>query len=1042
MPKKNPNSKLNVLVGEENLGAIEHEQDIGLDLETSGLSPWRDKIAVVSIKAPKSDTHLIIHVRGHLSKKLKKWLGTRERLTLHNGAGFDLLFMHQAGIDVFTPKVYDTMLGELALLTTDRRDVSVSLKSTMYRRTGKRISKDVDHSGWMNPRLTESQVNYCVDDIKELICLREAQLKRADPEQLNAIGVENDLIPVLVKMSCNGMPIDLAKLGAFLRGQEKNLVRVTKRLSDRLGPINFGSHVQLKRALVQANPEWELKSTGAEVLDEIVMYPGELADICNDLLELRHAAQRKKMYRPEWVQKYVVDGVVHPRFWACVSKDTLIEMPRDLSIHPDGIPITDIRPGMLVYTFNEHNVLVLRKVRMVARTGRKVLYRLKADPSHTGGGGTKVELKLTADHKVKLVSGKWKRLNELVIGDRLLCMPTRSFADHYPMLMGKYVNGKSGERVDEHLWVGKQLYEVPSTHIVHHRDENHLNSSVDNLEVLSRGDHKRHHSMFSNDKVLNILAGKESGSKSAATRSARKRGLIPLSTIKYTAEYVRSALNGECTDPDMQPNTIRKVARKMGLIPIGFKVSEVTGQLVQKKSYISGSNHVVTSIERIGIDEVWDMEVEGTHTFIGNGIALHNCSTDTGRMSSSDPNCFSDDTETLTTSGWKLFKDIGDIDLVAQFNQETEVISFERPLDFIKKEFSGNMVAISNTSNTINLLVTPDHDCLVYDQGHWSRKEGYRKIHASDYPISRNYYQLGFLEDNVSQISFNKTDDCIKMVQQYSGYVYCVTMPKGTVIVRRMGAAVITGQCQQVPADMRSIYGGTPDHKVVWADLSQAEIRVAAAVANCSGLRRVFSEGLHVHTDIASKSFRVDYNKVDDGLKRLAKGLTFTMLFGGSWETFQLHARQAGTDLSDRECQKIFKDFFTAYPGMRDLKKAATNMCYSHRNSGRPLELRLPTGLKRLLVGWKIKPSILMNTMIQGGAAAGMKFALLEAHRRGLTDYLSAAVHDELVAAWVPNKMADEYGHELVEVLNFGLSQVMEDVPSEAVYKVGDYWGK
>ena len=135
MPRKNSNSKLNVLVGEEYLKAIEHEQDIGLDLETSGLSPWHDKIAVVSIKAPESDTHLIIHTRGKLSPRLKKWLGTRERLTLHNGAGFDLLLMHEAGIDVFSPKLYDTMLAELALLTTNRRDVSVNLKSTMYRRT-------------------------------------------------------------------------------------------------------------------------------------------------------------------------------------------------------------------------------------------------------------------------------------------------------------------------------------------------------------------------------------------------------------------------------------------------------------------------------------------------------------------------------------------------------------------------------------------------------------------------------------------------------------------------------------------------------------------------------------------------------------------------------------------------------------------------------------------------------------------------------------------------------------------------------------------
>jgi DNA polymerase-1 len=38
------------------------------------------------------------------------------------------------------------------------------------------------------------------------------------------------------------------------------------------------------------------------------------------------------------------------------------------------------------------------------------------------------------------------------------------------------------------------------------------------------------------------------------------------------------------------------------------------------------ANHRVVSVEWGNEEDVWDIEVEGTHTFIGNGIALHNSS--------------------------------------------------------------------------------------------------------------------------------------------------------------------------------------------------------------------------------------------------------------------------------------------------------------------------------------------------------------------------------------------------------------------------------
>ena len=78
----------------------EQDRVIGIDLETSGLSPWNDKIAVVSLYGEDSGTSVILHVRGHLQERLRDFLSTPKEGRLwvgHNITTFDALFLHNAG---------------------------------------------------------------------------------------------------------------------------------------------------------------------------------------------------------------------------------------------------------------------------------------------------------------------------------------------------------------------------------------------------------------------------------------------------------------------------------------------------------------------------------------------------------------------------------------------------------------------------------------------------------------------------------------------------------------------------------------------------------------------------------------------------------------------------------------------------------------------------------------------------------------------------------------------------------------------------------
>lgn len=74
--------------------------------------------------------------------------------------------------------------------------------------------------------------------------------------------------------------------------------------------------------------------------------------------------------------------------------------------------------------------------------------------------------------------------------------------------------------------------------------------------------------------------------------------------------------------------------------------------------------------------------------------------------------CFSEDTEILTNSGFKLLKDLSENDKVAQFINGH--IDFVKPIRYVSREYNGDMVSF-NVHYGRKALLTPNHDNLLYD---------------------------------------------------------------------------------------------------------------------------------------------------------------------------------------------------------------------------------------------------------------------------------------------------------------------------------------
>ncbi len=100
------------------------------------------------------------------------------------------------------------------------------------------------------------------------------------------------------------------------------------------------------------------------------------------------------------------------------------------------------------------------------------------------------------------------------------------------------------------------------------------------------------------------------------------------------------------------------------------------------------------------------------------------------------PDCYSSDTEVLTSMGWKLFKDLEGWEYVAQVHDNKDV-TYTAPTAFTKYKYEGDMVHLTHSMGRIDLLVTPNHDLVIEDS-----KGVLQKVKAKDFKPSSNTRML------------------------------------------------------------------------------------------------------------------------------------------------------------------------------------------------------------------------------------------------------------------------------------------------------------
>jgi hypothetical protein len=87
--------------------------------------------------------------------------------------------------------------------------------------------------------------------------------------------------------------------------------------------------------------------------------------------------------------------------------------------------------------------------------------------------------------------------------------------------------------------------------------------------------------------------------------------------------------------------------------------------------------------------------------------------------------CLHPSMEIMTDTGFKRIDSLDKTELIAQFCQDTQEISYTTPIRYVKKAYVGSMVEVIS-DHVLNISVTANHDCLV------NKNSNYQKIKAQD----------------------------------------------------------------------------------------------------------------------------------------------------------------------------------------------------------------------------------------------------------------------------------------------------------------------
>lgn len=237
--------------------------------------------------------------------------------------------------------------------------------------------------------------------------------------------------------------------------------------------------------------------------------------------------------------------------------------------------------------------------------------------------------------------------------------------------------------------------------------------------------------------------------------------------------------------------------------------------------------------------------------------------------------------------------------------------------------------------------------------------------------------------------------------------------------------------------NMRKFFVAGPKKVLIDADYSQIELRILAEISQDQKMIQAFGRGEDIHDLTASQVFGFDKNSIPKEIRRRAKIINFSVIYGIS--AFSL-SKDIGVPIQG--AKEYIDSFFKSYSGV---KKYMKEIVQKAEQTG---EVRTMMGRLRKIPEIKSKNKnirafgerIAKNTPIQATAADIIKVAMVKVQNRLERENLDAnlilQVHDELLIE-ASEKDAEKAARVLKEEME---NAVKMSVPLVVEIGIGKSW--
>lgn len=236
---------------------------------------------------------------------------------------------------------------------------------------------------------------------------------------------------------------------------------------------------------------------------------------------------------------------------------------------------------------------------------------------------------------------------------------------------------------------------------------------------------------------------------------------------------------------------------------------------------------------------------------------------------------------------------------------------------------------------------------------------------------------------------------------------------------------------------IRTAFVAEPGHKILSADYSQVELRLAAEMADIKNLKQAFREGKDIHTLTAANVMDVEPGEVTDDMRRQAKAINFGIIYGISgWGLAQQ------IDVPQKQATEFIKRYLSRFPELNDFMEENKQYARDHGY------VKTMFGRKCVIHGIKDKNGArraaaerqAINAPLQGTAADIMKRAMIEMSptlkKAGLGAKMVLQIHDELIF-----EVPEDELEETEKIVRQVMENVVElDVPLVAEAQYADSW--